>query len=264
MPPERGEARNSEEFEFEVALSFAGSSRPIAESLAELLGDHGIRVFYDDFESADLWGKDLYQHLELIYRDKARYCVVLISKDYLARPWPRHELRQAQARSLASHREYILPLRLDDTELPGLSATIGYVDLRQISLEGVANLLLEKLYGRRYDYFYNDQHPNWDGTLINFRGAELASYWPGRITAAQETPYYVVQRTLERIRYGDESSKTAGHSDVPCHDCGVVKGEFHVPSCDWEECPQCHNTALGCSCIVGYTKTPPEDQPDEQ
>lgn len=68
-----------------------------------------------------------------------------MSANYIAKRWPRHELRQAQARDLKSNVEYILPLRLDDTELPGLNDTTAYIDLRERSLEDVAKLCLRKL-----------------------------------------------------------------------------------------------------------------------
>ena len=84
-------------FEFDVALSFAGEDRAHAERLANLLRDSHVRVFYDEFVKATLWGKDLYQHLETIYKDKAKYCVVFVSEAYIKKNWTKHELRQAQA-----------------------------------------------------------------------------------------------------------------------------------------------------------------------
>jgi hypothetical protein len=62
-----------------------------------LIGD-GVRVFYDFHEKAALWGKDFYQHLQVVYRDCARYCVIFVSAAYAGRVWTRHELKQAQAR----------------------------------------------------------------------------------------------------------------------------------------------------------------------
>jgi TIR domain len=122
-------------YEFDVALSFAGEDRAHAEGLAKLLRDSDVRVFYDEFVKSTLWGKDLYQHLETIYKDQAKYCVVFVSEAYIKKNWTKHELRQAQARSFASDREYILPLRVDDAVLPGLPPTIGYLDLRSTTLE---------------------------------------------------------------------------------------------------------------------------------
>lgn len=132
-------------FRFDVALSFAGEDRSIAERLALLLRGLGIRTFYDAHERADLWGKDLYQHLQEVYRDRARFCVVFVSDAYGKKLWAKHELRQAQARAFGESREYILPVRLDDTQLPGLVETTGYVDLREAKIEEVAQLVLRKL-----------------------------------------------------------------------------------------------------------------------
>src|ERR1700730_12074365 len=41
--------------EFDVALSFAGEDRQVAESLANDLVEFGVRVFYDRHEQASLW-----------------------------------------------------------------------------------------------------------------------------------------------------------------------------------------------------------------
>jgi len=64
---------------YDIALSFAGENRDVAEELASVLARYQVRVFYDMNEQASLWGKYLYQHLQEVYRDKAKYCIVLVS-----------------------------------------------------------------------------------------------------------------------------------------------------------------------------------------
>lgn len=49
----------------------------------------------------------------------------------------------------------------------------------------------------------------------------------------------------ERIRYGANGEDASGR----CHDCGVVEGGYHHPSCDWEVCPRCRGQALSCECL---------------
>jgi hypothetical protein len=71
--------------------------------------------------------------------------VIFISSHYARKLWTKHELEAAQARAFRDRREYILPLRLDDTVLPGIEETICYVDLRTTPLEEVERLLMEKL-----------------------------------------------------------------------------------------------------------------------
>ncbi len=80
---------------------------------------------------------------------------MFVSKHYVGKRWTKHELRQAQARSFESDREYLLPLRLDDTVLPGLPATVGYLDLRTTKIKEVATVLLEKLEQIPFDFTHS-------------------------------------------------------------------------------------------------------------
>ncbi len=218
------------DFEFDVALSFAGEDRTHAETLAKILRECGVRVFYDEFLKATLWGKDLYQHLQQIYKDKARYCVVFVSVNYIEKNWTKHELQQAQARSFASDREYILPLRLDDTALPGVPPTIGYLDLRTTAAPQVAALLLEKL-GLPTDVLDADvDRASWAGDFVEYNGAKVATFWPKQIERAQHQPAYLVTLPLDRIRYGDERRMWGAKRKVkrvdPCHDCAALPGQY--------------------------------------
>ena len=135
----------SDELEFDIALSFAGEDRQIAEELAFLLTKKGLKVFYDKYEQATLWGKNLYDHLADVYSNKARYCIMLLSRRYSEKAWTTLERQHAQARAFRERQEYILPLRLDDTHIPGIADTVGYIDLRVTSVEEVAKLALSKL-----------------------------------------------------------------------------------------------------------------------
>ena len=133
------------EYEYDVALSFAGEDRQHAEALAELLANKGYKVFYDVYEQAQLWGKDLYTQLSAIYKDKARYCVMFLSEHYAHKLWTNHERESAQARAFGEKEEYILPVRLDNTEIPGILRTLSYLDLRSGSIDKVYQALVEKL-----------------------------------------------------------------------------------------------------------------------
>ncbi len=132
---------------YDVTLSFAGEDRHCAEELANLLKSGGYSVFYDDYEKAQLWGKNLYDHFSSVYKDQARYCVMFLSKHYARKLWTKHERQSAQARAFEESREYILPIRLDDAEIPGILGTLGYLDLHSMSIEKIYQILAEKLSG---------------------------------------------------------------------------------------------------------------------
>ena len=138
------EARGSTE-RYDVALSFAGEDRLHAEHIAALLSNNSVRVFYDRYEQADLWGKDLYAHLHEVYSKRATFCVIFCSRAYAERLWTNHERRAAQERAFKSVAvEYILPIRIDDTEIPGLPSTVGYIHISE-GPERISELILEKL-----------------------------------------------------------------------------------------------------------------------
>lgn len=118
------------------------------KQVADALIDRGVRVFYDEYEKAQLWGKDLYTHLDWIYRDSARFCILFTSAHYAKKVWTNHERRSAQTRAFVENEEYILPARLDDTEIPGILATTGYIDLRNVSPAELALIVSAKLYGK--------------------------------------------------------------------------------------------------------------------
>lgn len=151
---------------YDVCLSFAGEDRAYVEALARVLREAGVRTFYDEFEKAHLWGKDLYAHLYDIYQNQAKYCVVFISEHYAKKAWTIHERRSAQARALISNVEYILPVRFDDTEIPGIANTIGFIDIRITSPDELCSIIIQKVGPRpRENYF----PPNPDRLFKRFR-----------------------------------------------------------------------------------------------
>lgn len=88
-----------------------------------------------------------------------------------------------------------------------------------------------------------------DDDHVLYNGVLVRSGWPKRIEEAQAMPEYVLNgRAYPRIRYGDEGD-LAGPVPEPCHDCAVLRGQYHVGGlCDMEECPRCHEQFIGCDC----------------
>ena len=130
---------------FDVAISYAGTERPQAEELAKLVRDAGYAVFYDNYYPEHLWGKNLPVFFDEIYRKRARFCVMFVSKEYRDRKWTILEARSAQAMALEEKgKEYILPIRIDDTELEGLLPTVGYLPI-STGIEKIGDMLVQKL-----------------------------------------------------------------------------------------------------------------------
>ncbi|HET6232518.1 MAG TPA: TIR domain-containing protein [Longimicrobiaceae bacterium] len=126
-------------------MSFAGEDRPFVENVAQELKNAGIEVFYDGFEEANLWGKDLADHLGKIYSEDCHFVVMFVSKHYAEKAWPSHERQFALGRALKGEKERVLPVRMDNTDVPGLPSTIGYLDVRVLTPLKLAELIRQKL-----------------------------------------------------------------------------------------------------------------------
>jgi hypothetical protein len=84
--------------------------------------------------------------------------------------------------------------------------------------------------------------------MVMYRGVEVIEGWPEKIRKAQEITTCIVHgKEVPRIRYGEEKGDR-GANQKPCHDCAVVKGEFHVQGCDVEQCAGCGKQRFSCDC----------------
>ncbi len=138
-------ADKPELFEYDVAISFAGEDRKIAEELASALRDKGVRVFYDEFYKSDLWGKKLTKHFREVYGPKARFIILLISKYYPVKDWTDFEFSIARKEAKERKVEFILPVKLDDTKILGIHEDTVYLDFNKEGIDGIVKCFLEKL-----------------------------------------------------------------------------------------------------------------------
>ncbi len=137
--------RATRQREYDVALSFAGEDRDYVEQVAEQLVQLEVSVFYDRFEQVNLWGKDLAEHLGAVYSKDAHFVVIFASRAYADKAWPSHEKQSALSRHLRGDQGRILPVRIDDTDIPGIPGTIAYLDSRVLTPSKLAELIRQKV-----------------------------------------------------------------------------------------------------------------------
>jgi hypothetical protein len=72
--------------------------------------------------------------------------------------------------------------------------------------------------------------------------------WANILARAQaDRTSTICGRVYRRIRFGGDLFGRA--SSLPtCRDCGAARGELHVPTCCWEQCPRCGGQAISCDC----------------
>ena len=88
--------------------------------------------------------------------------------------------------------------------------------------------------------------------FVMYNGLEIDKEYPLEIVRAQKHIGYVLKGIeYYRIRYGSEEYEGCEfNADIPCHDCAVLKGQYHTDGCDVEQCPKCQEQALGCGCFI--------------
>ncbi|WP_394616739.1 TIR domain-containing protein [Lentzea sp. JNUCC 0626] len=133
------------EYDFDVAASYAGADRdevlPILHRLAEL----EVRVYDREDRVIDNWGKNLVEHLPRIYQKRVRHGLLFISKHYLTDVLAKVERQAAQSRATELDEEFLLPVRLDGTRLPGLLPVVQHLDLHTHGREKICQAVVQKL-----------------------------------------------------------------------------------------------------------------------
>ncbi len=139
-----GTAAAGDGWQWDVALSYAGAQRDYVEQVAAAL-KRRVRCFYDADEQVRLWGTHLAEELPLIYAQESAVVVVFVSADYTEGDWTRLERRAAFGKAVAAAGVCVLPARFDDSELPELLPDVASVDLRGLTPEQFADLVVAKL-----------------------------------------------------------------------------------------------------------------------
>lgn len=130
---------------YDLAISFAGEQRELAKALATRLDSSGYSIFYDEFYPAELFGSDLSILFHSIYSSETRFVLILLSNEYLKKPWTNHERQAAIEGFMHKDHQGLLVLKIDDVSLPGHSNLMGYTDLKSLGEEKFYKILLSKL-----------------------------------------------------------------------------------------------------------------------
>ncbi len=87
-----------------------------------------------------------------------------------------------------------------------------------------------------------------ENKFVIYNGVTVSDDWPQKIEDAQlNQTVFINGKEYGRVRYGEEKGYKSADAR-PCRDCAVIKGQFHVPGCDFERCPVCDGQAMGCDC----------------
>ncbi|NVN86530.1 MAG: TIR domain-containing protein [Rhodopseudomonas sp.] len=116
-----GFRESSDDYQFDVALSFAGENRELAQHIYEGLRTLDVTVFYDAMFEANYLGKAWSAQFAEIFGKSSRYVVCLLDQNHANKIWPTFE-REVFSPRVAS--ASVIPIFLDKTKFVGIPQDI--------------------------------------------------------------------------------------------------------------------------------------------
>ena len=157
-----------------------------------------IICFYDraEEEIVRLWGGHLSEELHGVYENEAHYVVIFISEEYVTKAWTNHERRSALSGAIQGKTK-ILPVRFDNTAVPGLPTDIQYEKAGDYTPAKLARLVAKRLESDTLPEHINRKH---DSSL---------EY---NIHKVEDVSFASVRRLVYRIEVPDMYSESQGRA----------------------------------------------------
>lgn len=108
-------------YEFDIAISFAGENRVLAKYLADQFSALDIQVFYDANFEANYLGKTWSKEFTRIFGQASKYVICLLDKHHAEKIWPSFEREVFTPRVMKGE---VIPIYLDETPIHGIPTDV--------------------------------------------------------------------------------------------------------------------------------------------
>ena len=126
-----------------IFLSYSHEDKKIVSEVAKELKNAGMNVWFDLSEIR--WGDSLRERIDRGL-DSADYLVFFMSPSSMSKAWPRAELNAIISRQLSGDRgAMVLPILLEETDIPPVLRDIRYLDLQDKDVKGRAKELIDAI-----------------------------------------------------------------------------------------------------------------------
>lgn len=208
-----------------VFLSYSHADQDVARQIATWLRATGASVWIDDVEIGV--GESLLNRIAAGIQD-SDFVVSLLSRTSVESSWVRKELSLAQTKGINSHQVVVLPVRIDDCDVPFELSDVFCADLSDKSklhaeMERVARSIGVSIKGSSLDHLYvaNDWR-----TVLMVRTFANRREW-------RHPPYDIVgeRRPLKRILsvFGSRTHPVASNEAERCVEAAVQSCLKHNP-----------------------------------
>ncbi|MCW3102784.1 MAG: hypothetical protein JWO09_1224 [Bacteroidetes bacterium] len=114
-------------YEFEIAISFAGENRELARKFTEKLEIFDVSVFFDELYESNLLGKALTKQFTRIFNEGSKFVLCLLDHHHHEKIWPTFERETFRVRV---QEEAIIPTYLDNTKFLGIPEDLYGFDMK--------------------------------------------------------------------------------------------------------------------------------------
>lgn len=121
----------------DLFLSHSSKNKALVKKLARDLNILEIDVWLDSWEINI--GDSLYEKLSSAI-EESKFIALIISKEFKESQWANQELKQAIAREIRIGRNLIIPILLDDVQMPPFIEDKIYVPLREDYYTGICRI----------------------------------------------------------------------------------------------------------------------------
>lgn len=130
-------------------LSQYSKQRDYVSAVNEALKTRAVDTFYDKDHAVELWGKNHTEELPRIYAQDTHLVLMFISEHYVGARWPRHERRAILTEMTQREGAYLLPVRFDDSPVPGLDEAWHYLEASKFTPAQLAEAAYQQSWLRR-------------------------------------------------------------------------------------------------------------------
>lgn len=139
----------------QIFLSYSHEDRPVAEQIADALSKRGTKVWFDEYEVTVGTSLAISIDRALAASD---YVVVLLSRHSVQSRWVRQELEATYGREIDARAVTVVPVLLEDCDVPPVLASKQFVDLRSNVDDGIAALAARLSAATRVDFAGLSEH----------------------------------------------------------------------------------------------------------
>lgn len=130
-------------FKYDVAISVAEEDKRIAHQIVTELKKRKIRCYYYKEHPAESWGEHIINLTKDAFGNRSRFVLLITSKAYIKKYWSGIERQMAFTNPITGH-PHILQLRLDDTQVDGISYYTVHHDWNN-NPEEISEMLIKKI-----------------------------------------------------------------------------------------------------------------------